>query len=65
MKLKVTVNGIAYSVDVEVEEEQRKLGSIITGGWRQRRQYPRCSDDRQRGGYVRQCCCGSASRVCV
>ena len=32
MKLKVTVNGIAYSVDVEVEEEQRKLGSIITGG---------------------------------
>ena len=32
MKLKVTVNGIAYSVDVEVEEEHRQLGSIIFGG---------------------------------
>ena len=32
MKLKVTVNGVAYSVDVEVEEEQRHLGSIFTGG---------------------------------
>ncbi|MFV8381042.1 acetyl-CoA carboxylase biotin carboxyl carrier protein subunit [Corynebacterium hindlerae] len=32
MKLKVTVNGIAYSVDVEVEEEQRQLGSIVFGG---------------------------------
>ncbi|MEJ5929213.1 biotin/lipoyl-containing protein [Corynebacterium sp. H128] len=31
MKLKVTVNGIAYSVDVEVEEEQRQLGSIVFG----------------------------------
>ncbi|AZA12961.1 biotin/lipoyl-containing protein [Corynebacterium choanae] len=31
MKLKVTVNGVAYSVDVEVEEEQRSLGTIITG----------------------------------
>jgi len=32
MKLKVTVNGIAYSVDVEVEEEQRKLGLDARGG---------------------------------
>ncbi|MCF1693730.1 biotin/lipoyl-containing protein [Corynebacterium argentoratense] len=31
MKLKVTVNGIAYSVDVEVEEETRQLGSIVFG----------------------------------
>ncbi|WP_080796087.1 biotin/lipoyl-containing protein [Corynebacterium pacaense] len=31
MKLKVTVNGIAYSVDVEVEEEQKTLGSIVIG----------------------------------
>lgn len=32
MKLKVTVNGIAYSVDVEVEEEQRTLAPIVFGG---------------------------------
>ncbi|AKE41925.1 methylmalonyl-CoA carboxyltransferase [Corynebacterium kutscheri] len=32
MKLNVTVNGIAYQVDVEVEEEQRQLGSIVFGG---------------------------------
>lgn len=32
MKLNVTVNGIAYSVEVEVEEEQRQLGSIVFGG---------------------------------
>lgn len=33
MKLSVTVNGKAYTVDVEVEEETPKvLGSIITGG---------------------------------
>lgn len=32
MKLKVTVNGIAYSVDVEVEEEQRQLAPIVFGG---------------------------------
>ncbi|MDK7213496.1 biotin/lipoyl-containing protein [Corynebacterium pyruviciproducens] len=32
MKLKVTVNGIAYDVDVEVEEERRTLGSINIGG---------------------------------
>lgn len=31
MKLKVTVNGISYSVDVEVEEETKSLGSIIIG----------------------------------
>ena len=32
MKLNVTVNGIAYSVEVEVEEEQRQLGPIVFGG---------------------------------
>ncbi|MEZ2189585.1 biotin/lipoyl-containing protein [Corynebacterium sp. CCM 9204] len=32
MKLKVTVNGVAYSVDVEVEEEQRTLGPVISMG---------------------------------
>lgn len=32
MKLNVTVNGIAYSVEVEVEEEQRQLGTIVFGG---------------------------------
>ena len=32
MKLNVTVNGIAYSVEVEVEEEQRQLGAIVFGG---------------------------------
>lgn len=31
MKLNVTVNGIAYSVEVEVEEEQRQIGSIVFG----------------------------------
>ncbi|GAB3712112.1 biotin/lipoyl-containing protein [Mariniluteicoccus flavus] len=34
MKLKVTVNGTAYSVDVEVEEEAKPgLGSIVLGGF--------------------------------
>lgn len=34
MKLKVTVNGTAYEVDVEVEEEKKtpSLGSIVIGG---------------------------------
>lgn len=33
MKLKVTVNGTAYEIDVEVEEEERPtLGSIQIGG---------------------------------
>lgn len=33
MKLKVTVNGIAYGIDVEVEEnEAPQLGPIIIGG---------------------------------
>ena len=32
MKLKVTVNGISYDVDVEVEEEKRTLGSLNIGG---------------------------------
>lgn len=33
MKLKVTVNGIAYDIDVEVEEQERPtLGSVIIGG---------------------------------
>lgn len=33
MRLKVTVNGVAYDVDVEVEEEQRPpLGAIFMGG---------------------------------
>lgn len=32
MKLKVTVNGIAYDVDVEVEEEHKRLASIVMGG---------------------------------
>lgn len=32
MKLTVTVNGIAYAVEVEVEEERRQLGSIVFGG---------------------------------
>lgn len=32
MKLNVTVNGIAYSVEVEVEEEQRQLAPIYFGG---------------------------------
>lgn len=33
MKLTVTVNGVPYSVDVEVEHEERPtLGTIITGG---------------------------------
>ena len=33
MKLKVTVNGIAYDIEVEVEEQERpSLGSVIIGG---------------------------------
>lgn len=33
MKLKVTVNGIAYDIQVEVEEHERaSLGSIVIGG---------------------------------
>lgn len=33
MKLKVTVNGIAYDIDVEVEEpEAPQLGAIVIGG---------------------------------
>lgn len=33
MKLKVTVNGTAYAIDVEVEEEERPtLGPIVIGG---------------------------------
>lgn len=34
MKLNVTVNGISYNVEVEVEEEQRQLGPIIIGSAR-------------------------------
>ncbi|MEZ2122164.1 biotin/lipoyl-containing protein [Corynebacterium sp. CCM 9203] len=32
MKLKVTVNGVAYSVDVEVEDEQRPRGALLSTG---------------------------------
>ena len=33
MKLKVTVNGTAYDIEVEVEEQERpSLGSVIIGG---------------------------------
>lgn len=32
MKLNVTVNGIAYSVEVEVEEEKRAMAPIVFGG---------------------------------
>lgn len=32
MKLKVTVNGVEYSVDVEVDQEHRSLGTIFTSG---------------------------------
>jgi len=33
MKLKVTVNGIPYSIDVDVEEEEQAgLGQIVIGG---------------------------------
>ncbi|WP_040158597.1 biotin/lipoyl-containing protein [Nigerium massiliense] len=33
MKLKVTVNGTAYTIDVEVEEEERHVpGPIVIGG---------------------------------
>ncbi len=33
MKLKVTVNGIAYDIDVEVEEQEApQLGAIVIGG---------------------------------
>lgn len=31
MKLKVTVNGTVYDVDVEVEEEKPQLGAILIG----------------------------------
>ncbi len=33
MKLKVTVNGVAYDIDVEVEEQEAPtLGAIVIGG---------------------------------
>jgi methylmalonyl-CoA carboxyltransferase small subunit len=33
MKLKVTVNGVAYDIDVEVEEQETpNLGAIVIGG---------------------------------
>ena len=33
MKLKVTVNGIPYTIDVEVEEQEKApVGSIVIGG---------------------------------
>jgi hypothetical protein len=32
MKLKVTVNGIPYDIDVEVEEPDVQLGTIVIGG---------------------------------
>jgi methylmalonyl-CoA carboxyltransferase 1.3S subunit len=33
MKLKVTVNGVAYDIDVEVEEQEApSLGAIVIGG---------------------------------
>ncbi|MCS4489437.1 biotin/lipoyl-binding protein [Corynebacterium sp. ES2794-CONJ1] len=32
MKLNVTVNGITYAVEVEVEEEKRTLSPIVFGG---------------------------------
>ncbi|MCW3158967.1 biotin/lipoyl-containing protein [Micropruina sonneratiae] len=33
MKLKVTVNGVAYDVEVEVEEQERpSLGAVVIGG---------------------------------
>lgn len=33
MKLKVTVNGIPYSIDVDVEEEEQQgIGQIVIGG---------------------------------
>jgi len=33
MKLKVTVNGVAYDIDVEVEEQETpSLGAIVIGG---------------------------------
>jgi methylmalonyl-CoA carboxyltransferase small subunit len=33
MKLKVTVNGVAYDIDVEVEEQEApQLGAIVIGG---------------------------------
>lgn len=33
MKLKVTVNGIAYDIEVEVEEQEaRPMGAIVIGG---------------------------------
>lgn len=32
MKLKVTVNGTEYEIDVEVEEEEQQLSPIVIGG---------------------------------
>jgi len=32
MKLKVTVNGVAYDIDVEVEEQERQAPMIVIGG---------------------------------
>ncbi len=32
MKLKVTVNGIPYDIEVDVEEPERTLGTIVIGG---------------------------------
>lgn len=33
MKLKVTVNGVAYDIEVEVEEQERQtMGAIVIGG---------------------------------
>ncbi|MFT3832994.1 MAG: biotin/lipoyl-binding protein [Micropruina sp.] len=33
MKLKVTVNGVAYDIEVDVEEQERPiLGSVVIGG---------------------------------
>ncbi len=33
MKLKVTVNGVAYDIEVDVEEQERpSLGSVVIGG---------------------------------
>ncbi len=40
MKLTVTVNGITYAVEVEVEEERRQLGSIVFGSGHTSHQEP-------------------------
>lgn len=37
MKLNVTVNGIAYAVEVEVEEEQRTMGAIMFSGGKKKK----------------------------